>query len=156
EHKKANYSAGEIATQEGAELTGFCDQFPTTDDDTRLGSCPGVDTTADAGSDYTGSRWFFTVSGQVFPNITVPDNNGQIWRITNPPGRLPSDLQLVDDTTQQPILMQLVAIDGASVDVPPINSGSAIRFRQIRAPSRFTPTPCPEAMTGGVLSSVPI
>src|SRR5262249_5629036 len=71
-------------------------------------------------------------------------------------GSLTYDLQLVDDTTQQPILMQLVAIDGASVDVPPINSGSAVRFSQIRAPSRFTPTPCPEAMTGAVLSSVPI
>ncbi|HEY1412086.1 MAG TPA: hypothetical protein VGF36_08090, partial [Rhodopila sp.] len=63
---------GEVLNQEDP---GFCNQFPDPGE-VRQGSCPGVDTTADGGSNYVGGNWYLTVGGQVFPTIPVSEPDG--------------------------------------------------------------------------------
>ncbi len=60
----------------------FCAQYPS-GGEPRRGSCPGADNTSAGGDNYTGGRWYFPVSGTVFPTIEVDRPGGEIWRISN-------------------------------------------------------------------------
>jgi L-ascorbate oxidase len=134
----AQVQAGEVLNQEDP---GFCAQFPADASEQRQGYCPGADNSADdGGSNFVGGRWFFTVNGQQFPTIKLSDPDGEVWRLTNASGSLSYDLRLVDDTTQKPMVMQLLAVDGVSVSLPqdtPMNTmvhlGGA-RFRVVACP----------------------
>jgi FtsP/CotA-like multicopper oxidase with cupredoxin domain len=55
---------GEILNQEDP---GFCAQFPASGE-RRQGFCPGQDSSAGGGNNYTGGKWFMTVNGQQFPD----------------------------------------------------------------------------------------
>ena len=139
---------GEVLHQEDPD---FCAQFPAATE-ARKGSCPGANNSADDGNDYTGGKWYFTVSGQQYPTIRVTDPDGEIWRLTNASGSLSYDLQLVDDAAHKPIVMQLVAVDGVSVHLPqdtPIGTVMAM------AGAKFKVVACPPAPTG-VLRSLPV
>jgi L-ascorbate oxidase len=77
----------------------------------RPGFCSGSD----------GTRWFFTINGQVHPSISV-GSAGEVWRIANTSASASYLLALErKDGTRVP--MQVVAVDGVSVTVA--NAASA-------------------------------
>jgi L-ascorbate oxidase len=128
---------GEVVNQEDPT---FCDQFPADSSEVRQGSCPGVDGTANGGSNWTGGRWYLTVNGRTFPSINMTDPDGEVWRLTNASGSMSYDLQLNDDTARKPMIMQLISVDGVSVSLPQdttmdtmVHLGGA-RFRVVACP----------------------
>ena len=136
----ATVQPGEVINQEDP---AFCNQFPADGTEVRQGACPGVDSTADGGSNFVGGKWFFTVNGRTFPSINMTDPDGEVWRLTNASGSLSYDLQLTEDASQKPMIMQLLAVDGVSVHLPQdttmdtmVHLGGA-RFRVVACP----PTP---------------
>ena len=83
----------------------------------RDGSCLGVDTTADGGSDNRGGRWYFTLNGQQYPTIPVSSTQGQIWRITAASASVSYNLS-IRRSDQKPgedgMLFQILALDGVA------------------------------------------
>jgi FtsP/CotA-like multicopper oxidase with cupredoxin domain len=137
---------GEVLNQEDP---GFCAPNPAANE-VRQGSCPGQDNRPD-GSNFIGGKWYFTVSGQQFPTIPITAPDGEIWRIATAAGSLSYDLQLVNDATHQPMVVQLIAIDGVSVHLPQDTPmGSMVRM----GAGKFRVVPCPAAQVIG--SSVPV
>src|SRR5712692_1413934 len=138
---------GEVLNQEDPD---FCAQFPGTGE-VRHGSCPGADNTADGGNDYTGGKWYMTVNGQQFPTIPVTEPDGEIWRVGTGAGSVSWDLQLVNDATQTPMTVQLIAIDGVAVHLPQdTTTGAMVQM----AGGRFKVVACPNAPVIG--STVPV
>ncbi len=138
---------GEVLNQED---TSFCAQFPAAGE-IRHGSCPGQDNSGSGGSNFTGGNWYMTVNGQQFPTIPVATADGEIWRLATGAGSFSWDLRLVDDASQQPMTMQLIAIDGVAVHLPQDTTmGSMIEM----AGGRFKVVPCPDAKVIG--STVPV
>ncbi len=138
---------GEVLNQEDPD---FCAQFPVMGE-VRHGSCPGQDNTADGGNDYTGGKWYMTVNGQQFPTIPVTAPDGEIWRVGTGAGSVSWDLKLVNDATQTPMTVQLIAIDGVAVHLPQdTTSGSMVQM----AGGRFKVVSCPNAPVIG--STVPV
>jgi L-ascorbate oxidase len=139
---------GEVLNQEDP---AFCNQFPASPSEVRQGSCPGADGTADGGNNYTGGKWYMTVSGQVYPTIPITAPDGEVWRLGTGAGSLSWDLQLVNDANHRPMVVQLIAIDGVAVHLPqdtPMNSMVQM------AGGKFKVVPCPAVqMIGG---SVPV
>src|SRR4029077_18163555 len=77
-------ASGDLLTQQD---TQFCAQPPAIGEAARNGFCPGQRHADDRGPvDGTGGQWFFTLNGQMFPNIAVKTETGEIWRITNASG----------------------------------------------------------------------
>jgi L-ascorbate oxidase len=134
----ANVGNGEVLNQQDP---AFCNQFAAGPAEPRHGSCPGADGSADDGNNYIGGRWFFTVSGQDYPTIRVTRPDGELWRFTSASGSASYDLQLTDDATQRPMIMQLVSVDGVSIKVPPETTLGAMvalggaRFRVVACPA---------------------
>jgi L-ascorbate oxidase len=137
---------GEVLNQEDP---GFCAPIAPPHEE-RHGACPGQDNSAD-GSNFTGGKWYFTVSGQKFPTIPITAPDGEIWRIGSAAGSLSYDLQLIDDANRQPMVVQLLAVDGVAVHLPqdtPMNT--MVRM----AGGKFRVVPCPAAQMIG--NSVPV
>jgi L-ascorbate oxidase len=97
---------GTLLTQEDP---GFCDPQPAPGDSPRHGACPGI------APDHTGGSWFHTLNGQVYPRIDVGPL-GNVWRLVNASGSRSYALSLTDDATGAALPLQLLAIDGVSVD----------------------------------------
>ena len=132
----ATVADGEVLNQQDPD---FCSQYPGPSE-IRQGSCPGANNAGDEGNDFTGGRWYFTVNGVRYPTIRTASPDGEIWRLTNASGSLSYRLQLVDDSTQKPLVMQLTAIDGVSVFLPqdtPMDSVTQL------AGAKFKLVPCP-------------
>jgi FtsP/CotA-like multicopper oxidase with cupredoxin domain len=150
------FAGGSAAVADGEVLhqqdPDFCAQYPASAEAPRLGSCAGTDTSAESGNNYTGGRWYFTVNGQTFPTITSTAPDGEIWRLANASASLSYHLRLVDDATEMPMIMQLVAVDGASVGLP---QDTAIDTLVELAGARFTVVRCPAGMTTE-LQSLPV
>jgi FtsP/CotA-like multicopper oxidase with cupredoxin domain len=140
---------GEVLNQEDP---AFCAQFPAATE-VRKGFCPGANNSADGGNNYTGGSWYFIVTGQQYPTIEITDPDGEIWRLTNASASVSYDLQLLDDTTHRPIVMQLVAVDGVSIHLP---QDTPIGTVAILAGARFKVVACPPAPTGIQLRSLPV
>ncbi|HTO84366.1 MAG TPA: multicopper oxidase domain-containing protein, partial [Methylomirabilota bacterium] len=148
------YDSGTQQTQPGEVLNqedpDFCAQFPAAHE-VRQGSCPGQDNSGDGGSNFVGGKWFMSLNGQVYPTIPITAADGEVWRVGTGAGSLSWDLQLVDDSTHQPMTVQLIAIDGVSVhllqDTP---SGQIVQM----AGGRFKVVPCPDVSTVG--STLPV
>jgi FtsP/CotA-like multicopper oxidase with cupredoxin domain len=137
---------GEVLNQEDP---GFCAPIHAAHE-VRQGSCPGQDNSPD-GSNFTGGKWYFTVSGQQFPTIPITAPDGEIWRIASAAGSLSYDLQLVNDANLQPMVVQLIAIDGVAVHLPQDTPmGSMVRM----GGGKFRVVPCPAAQAIG--NSVPV
>ena len=132
----ANVVNGEVLSD--PQDPAFCNQLPASVSEVRHGSCPGVNVPGD--NDYAGGVWYFTVNGQQYPTIPVSEPDGEIWRLTNASASNTYDLQLVDDATQKPMIMQLISVDGVSVDVPPATDEASV---QIMGGGRFKVVPCP-------------
>src|SRR5215470_6553729 len=138
---------GEVLNQEDPD---FCAQFPATGE-TRQGSCPGQNNTADGGNDFTGGKWYQTVNGQVYPTVPITAADGEVWRVGTGAGSLSWDLQLVDDATHQPMTAQLIAIDGVAVHLPQDTpSGQTVQM----AGGRFKVVSCPDVSVIG--STLPV
>jgi hypothetical protein len=103
-------------------------------------------------NDYTGGKWFLTVSGQQFPTIPITAPDGEIWRLTNAGANLTYDLQLTNDATGMPMITQLVSVDGVSIDVPPSTApGTMIEV----SGGRFKVVACPPTPPSGI-TTVPV
>ncbi len=140
ENGSAAVADGEVLNQEDP---GFCAQFPANGSELRRGSCPGADGTDDGGNNYAGGRWYFTVSGQLFPSLRITNPDGEIWRLTNASGSASYDLQLINDANQAPMIMQLVSVDGVSINVPPATApGALIQL----GGGRFKIAQCPRSL----------
>jgi FtsP/CotA-like multicopper oxidase with cupredoxin domain len=138
---------GEVLNQED---TSFCAQFPATGE-VRQGSCPGRDNSASGGNNFTGGNWYMTVNGQQFPTIPIAAPDGEIWRVATGAGSFSWDLQLVNDATQTPMTVQLIAIDGVAVHLPQdTTTGSMVQM----AGGRFKIVACPDAPVIG--ATVPV
>jgi FtsP/CotA-like multicopper oxidase with cupredoxin domain len=145
----ANVANGEVLNQEDP---AFCNQFPAGPSEIRRGSCPGAPNSPTFGNNYTGGQWFFTVSGEQYPTIRMTEPDGELWRLTNASGSASYDLQLVDDAGKMPLIMQLVSVDGVSINVPPATApGTMVTI----GGARFKIVACPSAPAYGV-GSVPV
>jgi L-ascorbate oxidase len=145
---------GEVLNQEASP---FCNQFPVFNEPPRQGQCTGISVATTARPDggpvvpwgggsgyFPGAVWYFTVSGQLYPTINVTEADGELWRLTNASGSLSYNLQLTDNTTQMPMMMQLVSVDGVSIDIPP---GTPLGTVAKVAGARFTVVACPNVST---------
>ena len=138
---------GEVLNQED---TAFCAQFPATGE-VRQGSCPGQDNSGSGGNNYTGGNWYTTVNGQQFPTVPITAPDGEVWRVATGAGSFSWDLQLVDDATQNPMTVQLIAIDGVAVHLPQdTTAGAMVQM----AGGRFKVVPCPDVNVIG--ATVPV
>jgi L-ascorbate oxidase len=151
---QANFGNGPLPVADGEVLnqedSAFCTQLPASPTEVRQGSCPGTDNTASGGNNYAGGNWYFTVSGQQFPTLNMTQPDGEIWRIGTGAGSLTWDLKLVNDQTQSPMVVQLIAIDGVAVHLPQDTPmGSLVQM----AGGRFKVVPCPVAqpIIGGTI-----
>ena len=142
------FDSGPAAVRDGEVLNqedpGFCTQQPANAHETRHGACPGTDNSADGGSNFTGGKWFFTVNGQQYPTIRVADPDGEVWRLTNASGSVSYQLQLLDDRGQKPMVVQLLAIDGTSINLPQDTpNGKLVEM----SGGKFRVAPCPPLPT---------
>lgn len=124
-----------MQTQQDPAFCGGADQ-PA--DVPAPGYCAGVQT---AGLPYGGASWFHTVNGQVYPTIDVQPA-GDIWRILNSSGSRSYELSLGGDDTGAPILMQVLSIDGVTIDSLALDArGAGAMTRMLGGKAR--PVPCP-------------
>ncbi len=152
---------GEVVDQEEAD---FCAPHDPSGNPPN-GSCPGQDTTgtsdlrhrarpqdtATGSTNYTGGAWFFTVNGQVYPQLPAPGGSGELWRILNSGPSRTYDLELRDDQTGNPIPFQIVALDGAALAPPAGSTPEQVRASTAGA---IDAVPCTGATAGS--SSQPV
>ncbi|MFY9655600.1 MAG: hypothetical protein WAK01_03290 [Methylocystis sp.] len=82
------------------------------------GYCDGVDDTAIDGLNHKGGKWFFPVSGQIYPDVEITNAQGEIWSFTNASGSATYDLRLTDARSGYDMAMQVISVDGVAVDIP--------------------------------------
>jgi L-ascorbate oxidase len=103
-------------------------------------SFPGMHHLGSTGADYTGGLWFFTVNGDVYPQLPAPAGSGEVWRLLNAGASRTYDLLLRDDQTNAAIPFQVVSLDGGALAPPAgttaVGSGTAVDV-----------VPCPGATT---------
>ncbi len=68
--------------------------------------------------------WLFTVNGQLFPQITLPDRRNQVWRIANLSANVTYVLELVEDSTGAEQPMRVLTIDGVVAGHPGNGAGT--------------------------------
>ena len=130
---------GTVQTQQDP---GFCGSAPA---GPIQGSCAGAPGDTD---DYTGGSWFHTVNGQVFPTIAVGPA-GDVWRILNSSGSRSYELWLGDDATSAPVLMQVISIDGVTIDSLALNGpGQSVMSKLLAGKVRPVPCPGPSGLDG--------
>jgi len=148
-----DFGFGEVPVADGEVLghtdAEFCNPVPAAGDPPRLGSCPGVDASADD-DNFTGGVWYFTVNGIQYPTIPITAPDGEIWRIGTGAGSLSWDLQLINDQNQKPMTVQLIAIDGIAVTLPQDTPTSSMVSM---AGGKFHVVPCPSTT---VITAVPV
>jgi L-ascorbate oxidase len=128
---------GEVQNQQTGE---FCEARDNGGPDARLGFCDGGPGDGANGQSFVGSRWYFTINGQVFPTIHVTSPKGEIWRIINASAQLSYRLGLIDDSSNSPMAVQLIAIDGLTIDVP---AGTPPNTVMMVGGNKFTVVDCP-------------
>ncbi len=131
-------AGGSLKTQEDPT---FCGDPPTGSPPGFCAGVPGGDT------DYTGGSWFHTVNGQVFPTIDVGPA-GDVWRLLNSSGSRSYELSLGDDATGSPVLMQVLAIDGVTIDSLALDPRGQEAMAQLLG-GKVRPVPCPRSGEGG-------
>jgi L-ascorbate oxidase len=99
--------SGLLSTQEDPQ---FCDSSASAG----AGWCAGQ--SVPGGADHTGGKWFFPVSGQVNPLISMTAPDGETWRITNSSGSVSYNLHLTDNASNQDMIFQVLAVDGVTVN----------------------------------------
>ncbi len=128
------------------EDPGFCDADPDEGEGDRLGYCAGTVYTDDDGvHDYRGGKWFFTLNGQVYPGIDTAPDAGEVWRLVNASGSRTYELALKDDRSGDPLVMQVLSIDGIAIDA----SGMDGRKLAASFGGKLNPVPCPPTIVVG-------
>lgn len=113
-------ASGQALDQENAR---FCSPYAQAGV-SREGLCQGWDSLGipderdERPGNFEGGVWFFTVNGQVDPQIPMPAAPGQLWRLLNAGASRTYDLVLEDDQTGKPIPFQVVSRDGVSLAPP--------------------------------------
>jgi L-ascorbate oxidase len=79
------------------------------------------------GADFTGGLWFFTINGQVYPQLPAPSGSGELWRILNAGASRTYDLVLRDDQTHFSIPFQVVALNGTALAPPDGTTAVGVR-----------------------------
>jgi len=128
---------GTIQTQEDPD---FCPPQPGTGDPARQGSCDGQNDGEEGGPDYTGGKWFVTLSGQQYPSVTVNPALGEIWRLTNASGSASYRLQLWNPAQNRSMLFQILSLDGVSVSP---DAGLSDEQKTALGGNKFKSEPCP-------------
>ena len=119
----------------------FCGDPPT---GSPPGFCPGA---LGGDADYTGGSWFHTVNGQVFPTVDV-GRSGDVWRILNASGSRSYELSLNDDATNSPVLMQVLSIDGVTIDSFALTARGQEAMAHLLG-GKVRPVLCPGSGDGG-------
>ena len=101
------------------------------------------------GADYTGGLWYFTINGQLYPQLPSPTGAGELWRILNAGASRTYDLVLRDDQTHALIPFQIVRLEGTSLAPPAGTMGVGVR----EAANPAGTVPCPGS---GESSSPPV
>lgn len=94
---------------------------------------PGLHHPGSTGADYTGGLWFFTVNGEVYPQIPAPSGSGELWRILNAGASRTYDLVLRDDQTTALVPFQIVSLNGASLTTPAGTTAVGVRTDKTNA-----------------------
>jgi L-ascorbate oxidase len=140
------YDSGPVTVTDGEvqhqQIADFCEQRGTGGPNSRRGFCEGEPDEHGTGNSFIHSRWYFTINGQVFPTVRIDSPAGEIWRLTNASGQFSYQLNLLDDSTDKSIPVQLIAIDGVSIDVAPGTPAGTIMKA---AGNKFTVVDCPAA-----------
>jgi FtsP/CotA-like multicopper oxidase with cupredoxin domain len=103
------------------------------------GGCPG------AGPEYVGGTWAITVNGQVDPGIELADQKGEVWRILNASGSATHWLALQDTQTGVDLPVQVLSVDGVSLEVP---ARSTLSDLQARLGKKMKVVTCPTGKPG--------
>ncbi len=133
---------GEALDEENAR---FCSPFPLAGV-LREGLCQGFDTLGipddpdDRPGNFEGGAWYFTVNGQVYPQIPMPKAPGELWRFLNAGASRSYDLVLQDDKTRADIPFQVVSRDGVALSAP---SGAVAEQSGVSGAGDVHPVPCP-------------
>lgn len=61
-------------------------------------------------------KWFFAVSGQIYPRIAVTNPQGELWYLSNQSANATYNLSLTDNASGKPMPVQIVSVDGVSVN----------------------------------------
>ncbi|HEY5212460.1 MAG TPA: multicopper oxidase domain-containing protein [Acidobacteriaceae bacterium] len=99
---------------------------------------PGMHHLGSTGADYTGGLWFFTVNGDVYPQLPAPAGSGELWSLLNAGASRTYDLLLRDDQTKGAIPFQVVSLNGGSLAPPAGTTG-------VGAGPAVDSVPCPGA-----------
>ncbi len=91
--------------------SSFCSQTGTST--TNNGYCVG-DPTGPNGQSL--GKWFFAVSSQVYPAVSVTSANGEIWNLSGNQGNATYQLSLMDNTTGKPMAIQIISVDGIAIN----------------------------------------
>jgi FtsP/CotA-like multicopper oxidase with cupredoxin domain len=113
----------------------------TPDADGQIGKCLGKGATpgtTEAGDD---GRWEFTINGQSFPEMKIHPE-GEVWRIANASASASYNLGFFPDGQTEPLLFQVLAIDGVSLVLP---SGLTQAQANYLMGDKISVVPCPEA-----------
>ena len=84
--------------------SSFCSQSATAT--TNNGYCVGDN----------GGKWFFAVSSQIYPKVSVTSSDGEIWNLSGSQANATYQLSLQDNTTGQPMAMQIISVDGIAIN----------------------------------------
>jgi FtsP/CotA-like multicopper oxidase with cupredoxin domain len=135
-------STGKVLDQESAR---FCSPFPVRGV-SRDGLCQGWDSLGvpderdERPGNFEGGAWFFTVNGQVDPQIPMPAAPGELWRFLNAGASRAYDLVLQDDQTGKDLPFQVVSLDGVALAAP---TGAVAAQSGVGAVGKAKLVPCP-------------
>lgn len=133
---------GQVLDQESAR---FCSPFAMTGV-SRHGLCQGWDSLGipderdERPGNFEGGVWFFTVNGEVYPQIPAPAAPGELWRFLNAGASRAYDLVLQDDQTGKDIPFQVISLDGVALDTP---TGTVAAQSQVGTQGKAHLIPCP-------------
>ncbi len=108
---------------------------------------PGIHHLGSTGADYTGGLWFFTVNGNVYPQLPAPSGSGELWRLLNAGASRTYDLILRDDQTKAAIPFQVVSLNGGALAPPAGTTG-------VGAGTSVDAVPCPGATMNASISAL--
>lgn len=114
---------------------GFCPGAAAAGEPPRRGVCAG-----DAAGGFGGGHWFHTVNGQVYPDIRVGPG-GDLWRIVNAAASRSYDLSLAPDGGGEALPLQVLSIDGITIDASLAANLPALQAQLGRKVDVF---PCPD------------
>ncbi|HUO55092.1 MAG TPA: multicopper oxidase domain-containing protein [Rhodoblastus sp.] len=72
----------------------------------------------DGNASFPGGHWFFTLNGQQYPQISMKQPDGEVWRLTNVSASGTYDLVLDNQATKAQNVFQILSVDGVAAYFP--------------------------------------